>query len=122
MIGSINPLVLAYMGDAIYESYIREYLINKKIVKVNDLQTEAIKYVSATSQAKFLKEMLENNFLTEIEQNIIRTARNHKSRKSKSTDIITYKHSTALEALIGYLYFNKNIKRIEEIMDYIKGE
>jgi len=122
LIGSINPLVLAYMGDAIYESYIREYLINKKIVKVNDLQTEAIKYVSATSQAKFLKEMLENNFLTEIEQNIIRTARNHKSRKSKSTDIITYKHSTALEALIGYLYFNKNIKRIEEIMDYIKGE
>lgn len=117
-----NVLTLAYLGDAIYELYIREYLISKNISKVNLLQNEAIKYVSATGQAKYLKEMMDNNFFTEEELNIIYRARNHKSHKSKSTDIITYKHSTALEALIGYLYLENNKKRIDEIMNYIKGE
>lgn len=117
-----NVLTLAYIGDAIYELYIREYLISKNISKVNLLQTEAIKYVSATGQAKYLKGMIDNNFFTEEELNIIYRARNHKSHKSKSTDIITYKYSTALEALIGYLYLENNKKRIDEIMDYIKGE
>lgn len=117
-----NVLTLAYIGDAIYELYIREYLISKNISKVNLLQTEAIKYVSATGQAKYLKEMMDINFFTEEELNIIYRARNHKSHKSKSTDIITYKHSTALEALIGYLYLENNKKRIDEIMNYIKGE
>lgn len=117
-----NSLVLAYMGDAIYEIKIREYLIEKGLCKVNELQTESIKYVSAINQAKFLKEMMDNNFFNEIELDIIKKARNHKSHKSKSTDIVTYKHSTALEALIGYLYYENNNKRIDEIMNYIKGE
>lgn len=117
-----NVLTLAYIGDAIYELYIREYLISKNISKVNLLQNEAIKYVSATGQAKYLKEMIDNNFFEEEELNIIYRARNHKSHKSKSTDIITYKYSTALEALIGYLYLENNKQRIDEIMNYIKGE
>ena len=117
-----NVLTLAYIGDAIYELYIREYLINKGITKVNDLQVEAIKYVSANNQASFLKEMMEKDFFNEEELDIIKKARNHKSHKSKSTDIVTYKHATAIEALIGYLYFNNNKKRIDEIMNHIKGE
>lgn len=117
----INPLVLAYLGDSIYEFYIREYLINKNIVKVKDLQKEAVKYVSAKNQASFLKRMIDDNFFTEEEIDIIKRARNHKSHSSKSTDIITYKHSTALEALIGYLYYCNNKRRIEEIINYIKG-
>lgn len=117
-----NVLTLAYIGDAIYELYIREYLISKNISKVNLLQNEAIKYVSATGQAKYLKEMIDNNFFEEEELNIIYRSRNHKSHKSKSTDIITYKYSTALEALIGYLYLENNKQRIDEIMNYIKGE
>lgn len=115
----LSPLVLAYMGDAIYETYIREYLIGKNIVKVNELQTESIKYVSANNQAKFLKELIDLDFFNEEELNIIKNARNHKSHKNKSTDIVTYKHSTALEALIGYLYFKKDINRLEEIINYI---
>jgi len=118
----INVLALAYIGDSIYEFYIREYLISKNIIKVNDLQKESVKYVSAKNQAKFLKEMIDSNFFDEEEIDIIKRARNHKSRSSKSTDIITYKHSTALEALIGYLYYKEDKKRIEEIMNYIKGE
>lgn len=116
---NINVLALAYLGDAIYEIYIREYLIKQNIVKVNLLQKEAIKYVSAKNQAKFLTEMIESNFLTEKEIDIVKRARNHKSHASKSTDIITYKYSTALEALIGYLYLEKNTSRIDEIMNFI---
>ena len=119
---NINVLALAYLGDAIYEIYIREYLLNKNIVKVKELQEEAIKYVSAKSQSEFLKKIIENNFLNEEEIAMIKRARNHKSHKApKGTNIITYKNSTGLEALIGYLYLNKKRNRIEEIMKYIVG-
>ena len=116
---NLNSLALAYLGDAIYELYVREYLIKNNIVKVNILQKEAIKYVSALNQAKYLQKMLDNNFFKEEEIDIIKRARNHKSHSSKSTDIITYKYATALEAIIGYLYLENNTKRIDEIMNYI---
>ena len=116
----MNSLVLAYLGDSIYEVYIRKYLINKGIVKVKELQNESIKYVSANSQAKYLKEMMNNNLFTEEELSIIITARNHKNNhKPKNCDIITYKYATGFEALIGYLYLNNKINRIEEIVDFI---
>ena len=59
-----NSLVLAYIGDAIYEVLVRKYLIDKNFVKVNDLQKHALNYVSAKNQALFLKELLDNNFFT----------------------------------------------------------
>ena len=115
-----NVLVLAYLGDSIYEFYIRKYLIEKNIVRVNDLQRESIKYVSAKAQSKYLKELMNNNYFKEEELDIIIKARNHKcNHKPKNCDIITYKYSTGFEALIGYLYYNNNINRIEEIIDYI---
>ena len=117
-----NSLALAYLGDAVYELYIRKHLIKKGIVKVNELQKEATSYVSAKSQSMYLEKMINNNLLTEEEIIIIKRARNHKSHGSKTTDIITYKKSTGLEALIGYLYLNENKKRIKEIIDYIVGE
>ena len=116
----VNVLVLAYMGDTVYEDYIRKYLINKGIGNVNDLQTEALKYVSAINQAKFLTEMIDNNYLTEKELDIVKRARNYKTTSHpKSCDIITYKHATGLEALIGYLYLDNNIERVNEIMNFI---
>lgn len=118
----INSLVLAYLGDAVYELYIRKYLISQGICKVNDLQKEAIKYVSAKAQSDYLEKMFNDDFLTEEEITIIKRARNHKSHNSKSTDIVTYKRSTGLEALIGYLEINKNYNRINEIMNYIVGD
>ena len=121
-IENINVLALAYLGDSIYEVFIREYLLEKGIVKVNDLQKEAISYVSAKKQSEYLMNMMEANFFLDSEIDIIKRARNHKSHASKSTDIRTYKNSTGLEALIGYLYLTKNEKRIEEIMNYIVGD
>lgn len=117
---TLNVLSLAYIGDAIYEVYIRKHLIQKGIVKVVQLQKEAVNYVSAKNQAYFLKNMIDNNVFTENEMQIIIRARNHKgNRHPKNTDIITYKHSTGLEAIIGYLYLNNNIERINYIMNYI---
>ncbi len=116
----INSLALAYIGDSVYELYVRKYLIEKKIIKVNDLQKEAVKYVSAKAQASYLKMMLNDNFLNDDELIIINRARNHKvNSHPKNTDIITYKYATGLEALIGYLYIDDNHKRIDEIMHYI---
>ncbi len=118
-----NSLVLAYIGDAIYEVYVREYLISKDIAKVNELQKHAIKYVSAKGQKEYLEKMINESFFKEEELDIIRKARNHKSNSHpKNTDIITYKKATGLEALIGYLYLQKNEERIKEIMDFILGE
>ncbi len=116
----INVLVLAYLGDTIYERYIREFLIYQKIANVNDLQKEAVKFVSAKAQAKFLTEFVEKNILTDEELALVKRARNYRSGKHpKNCDVITYKHATALEALIGYLYLTGKNKRIDDIMNYI---
>lgn len=118
-----NVLTLAYLGDAIYEIYIREYLVNKGIVKVDELQKSAVKYVSAKGQAHYLQNFIDNGILKEDELEIVYRARNHKgTRHPKNTDIITYKYATGLEALIGYLYLKKRKERIEELMNYIRGE
>ena len=117
-----NVLVLAYIGDAIYEIIVREYLINQSFDKVNELQKKSIEYVSARKQSEFIKKLLDNNFFTLEEIDIIKRARNHKSHSNKSTDIITYKNATSLEAIIGYHYLNKNLERVKEIMSFILGE
>ena len=115
-----NVLVLAYLGDAIYEVYIRNFLINKNIVKVDKLQKESVKYVSAKSQRVFLEKLINDNFFTIEELELIKRSRNHKgNRHPKNTDIITYKHSTGFEALIGYLYLTNSIERLEEIIKFI---
>lgn len=117
----MNNLVLAYLGDAVYELYIREYLINSNICNVKDLQKNSINYVSATSQRRILEKLINNNILTEEEITIVNRGRNADSHKSKTTDIITYKKATGFECLIGYLYQN-NKDRMKELLDLIVGE
>ena len=117
MTKEINSLVLAYLGDTIYEDYIREYLIKSGLGNVNELQNEAIKYVSAKAQCQYLKKLINNNFFTDAELEIIKRARNHKTiSHPKNCDIVTYKYATGFEALIGYLKLENNINRIDEIM------
>lgn len=113
--------VLAFLGDAVYELYIREYLISKNICNVNDLQKRCVQFVSAEKQCDFVEKMIEDGFLTDGEIDIYKRGRNASSHKAKSTDIITYKKSTGLETLIGYLYKSKNYERIKEIMEFIVG-
>ena len=119
----INVLVLAYLGDTIYEDYVRKFLINKKIANVNDLQKEAVNYVSAVKQAKFLQELIDEDFFNQEEIDVIKRARNYKSNSHpKNCDIVTYKHATSLEALIGYLELSNKRDRIDIIMEKILWE
>lgn len=119
----LNVLALAYLGDSVYEIYVRRFLIQKGIVKVKELQAEAVSYVSAKGQASYLKKMLENQLFQKEELEIISRARNHKgNRHPKNTDILTYKHATALEALIGFWYLEKNFERLTEMMNFILEE
>ena len=118
----INVLVLAYLGDNVYEYYVRRFLIEQKISNVNDLQKTSINYVSAKNQAKYLEILMNENYFSDDELLIIKRARNHKGvSHPKNCDIITYKHATALEALIGYLKLEGQDNRIQEIMAKILG-
>lgn len=111
-------LILAYLGDAVYELKVRNHLINKGIKNVNDLQKESLNYVSAKSQRMILERLIDENVLTEEELDIMKKGRNTKMHKSKNTDIITYHKATGFECLIGYLYQN-NETRLNEIMEKI---
>lgn len=121
-IREMNVLVLAYIGDSVYENYVRHFLVEQGVSNVDMLQTESIQYVSAKAQASFLKCFLDRDFFTDEEMNIVKRARNYKSnRHPKNCDIITYKHATALEAVIGYLDLTNNQDRIKCIMSLIFG-
>ncbi|MCP3742224.1 Mini-ribonuclease 3 [Rossellomorea sp. BNER] len=116
----LNGLVLAYMGDAVYETYVRQLLLKTGRIKPNQLHRTATKYVSAKSQAAILKELVNQDFLSEEEMSIVRRGRNAKSGTiPKNTDVQTYRHSTAFEALVGYLFLQNNKTRLEEILEYV---
>lgn len=117
-----NPLVMAYMGDTIYEQHIREFLIKSGICKIGDLQQKSLEYVSAKSQRKHLERLEDANFLTDKEIDIVKWGRNAKGAKTKNADIVTYRLATGLETLIGKLYFDGKLDRIKEIMNFIVGE
>lgn len=116
----INVLVLAYLGDTIYENYVRKYLVLSGIGHVDALQKKSVQYVSAKAQSKFLKEMMAMDFFTDDEIDVIKRARNNRSTSHpKNCDIITYKYATGLEALIGYLDLKDKKERIDKIMSFI---
>ena len=120
---NINVITLAYMGDAVYEVYIRKSLIDKNIALVDDLQKVAINYVSAKSQSKILNFLIDNGVLTLEEMDVVKRGRNYKrASHPKNTDILTYKNSTGFETLIGYLYLNNNKERLDNIMKIVLEE
>lgn len=111
----MSPLVWAYMGDAVYEKYIREYVIKQGLCKNGLLHKKSIKYVSAKNQAEILKGLEAE--LTEDELDIVRRGRNSNPHShAKNADIIDYKYATGFEALIGYLYLIEENKRLSEIL------
>ena len=86
----INPLVLAYLGDSVYETYIRLFLVKKNIPNIGSLQKESLSYVTAKSQASILTKLIDANFFDEEELTIIRRARNTKGHKPpKGCDLAT---------------------------------
>ena len=112
-----NPLIYAYIGDSVYETYVRRYLINQGISKMKDIQNSSLDYVSAKSQRRLFESIL--NKLSDEELEIFKWGRNAKGGKSKASDIVTYRIATGFECLFGYLYLNNNEERIEELFNKI---
>lgn len=114
----LNGLALAYMGDAIFEVAVRNHLLRQGKTNPNRLHTTATHYVSAKAQDRILKHWLETEALTAFEVTIVNRGRNAKSKTiRKNTDLMTYRYSTAFEALIGYLYLTDEIDRLNELMN-----
>ena len=115
----LNGLALAYAGDAIYEVYIRDYLIEQGQTKTYTLHRMATHYVSAKAQAALIQGMLEENLLTESEEVMYKRGRNAKSHTSaKNADITTYRVATGFESLMGYLHLTKQTERLEELITW----
>ncbi|MFP5115676.1 Mini-ribonuclease 3 [Bacillaceae bacterium C204] len=113
----LNSLALAYMGDAIYETYVRRHLLYSGKVRPNHLHRTGTTYVSAKAQCKILFQMMDHQLLDEEELAVIMRGRNAKSGSvPKNTDVQTYHYSTAFEALMGYLYLTGKIERLEELI------
>jgi ribonuclease III family protein len=113
----LNSLALAYMGDAVFEIYVRHHLLQAGQVKPNQLHREATKFVSAKAQASILFYLMDQELLTEYEMAVVKRGRNAKSGSvPKNTDVQTYRYGTGFEALIGYLYLSKNEARLEEMI------
>lgn len=114
----LSPLTWAYVGDSVFELYIRTHLVNKTNLKPHKLHIEAINYVKAKAQAEFLKKIEE--ILTDEEKEIVRRGRNAQNHHlPKNSNVKEYMHATAFEALIGFLYLTKKYKRLEEILKLV---
>ena len=115
-VNQMSPLVWAYIGDSVYEQYIRDYLVTNTKYKPHKLHVEATKFVKAASQAKILQ-CLEND-LTEDEKEVVRRTRNTKNHHlPKNSNVQEYMYATAFEGLIGYLHLTKNTNRLNEILE-----
>ena len=114
----MNPLVLAYIGDTIYDLLVRSYLIMTNTVTVHNLHNQAIHFVNASAQAHTLEDIFEG--LTDEEKTIVRRGRNAKSATvPKNADIGEYRYATGFEALLGYLYLTGHTDRLMEIGKWI---
>lgn len=117
---TMSPLTWAYVGDCVYELFIRTHLVNTTHLKPHKLHIEAIKYVKAGAQAKILNNIYDN--LTEEEKDIVRRGRNTENHHlPKNSNVQEYMYATAFEALIGYLYLTKQHERLREILALISN-
>lgn len=115
-VNMLSPLVWAYIGDSVYEMFIRVNLVNNSNAKPHKLHIESIKYVKAKAQADILKRIQDK--LTEKELEIVKRGRNTQNHHvAKNANVADYSQSTAFEALIGYLYLTKQDERLKEILN-----
>ncbi|MBQ3891125.1 MAG: ribonuclease III [Lachnospiraceae bacterium] len=112
----LAPLILAHIGDAIYEVVIRTITLSKGNRAIEKVHKDATKYVNAKAQAEIIEKI--QPLLTEEELNIYKRGRNAKSNtKAKNASITDYRKATGFEALMGYLYL---LNKTERMLDLIK--
>lgn len=110
-------LTLAYIGDAVYELYVRQQML-KKSITAHTLHQLTVKRVNNNTQAALLLKL--ESELTELEQSIARRGRNAKGIVPKNADVQTYRKSTGMEALVGYLYLIKDEERLNWVLEQIE--
>lgn len=112
----ISPLSLAYIGDAVYEVYVRTHIMKDANMPVNKLHKAATEYVKAKAQSDIIQAIADK--LTEEETAVYKRGRNaHSNTSAKNADIVDYRRATGFEALIGYLYLSGDNIRLKEIID-----
>lgn len=115
-INQLSPLTWAYIGDCVFELYVRTKFVNETRLKPHELHIKAISYVKAKAQAEMLQNIYES--LSDEEKEIVRRGRNAENHHlPKNANIQEYMYSTAFEALVGYLYLCKKEERVKEIIE-----
>lgn len=115
----VNGIALAYLGDAVYEVFIRQHLLNKGMTKPTKLQRTATHYVSAKAQAALIELMEQDDILTEEEWNVFKRGRNANSHThAKHTSVLTYRMSTGFEAMMGYLQLTNQQERLAKLAQW----
>lgn len=113
----LSPLVLAYVGDAVYELYIRTKLVDGP-GKVQQLHRRAVSYVQASKQAELIHGW--EPLLTQAEKDVVRRGRNAKGNAPRHGSTLDYRYSTGMEALLGYLYLTEQNERLLELLSTIR--
>ncbi len=113
--GTYSPLVLAYIGDAVYELIIRSKVINRGSMQVNKMHKHSALLVKASAQAQLIKALEED--LTPEEHAVFKRGRNAKSTTiAKNATMIDYRMATGMEALVGWLFLNEQYGRLAELV------
>lgn len=112
---TVSMQTLAFIGDAVYNVYIRCYLAANSNEKTGILHKESIRYVSAKGQSETIEDILE--LLTDEEKSVYKRGRNTNiASVSKNIDVVSYKRATGFEALLGYLYVKGDKSRLDELV------
>lgn len=115
----LSPITLAFIGDAVYEIFVRQSLLQNGDMPVGKLHKLAVQKVRATSQAKAFDHLVDT--LPEIEVTMLKRGRNtHSATTPKNCDVVSYRKATGIECLFGYLYLNQSYERLNEIFETIE--
>lgn len=118
-LNQVNPINLAFMGDGVYEIYVREHIVRTfPTLKIHEIHRKAVAFVKAESQANVIRTLMDRNILTQEERDWVRRGRNQHSMAPKNASISDYRYATGLETLVGYLYLSGQNKRVEELIGY----
>ncbi len=114
-IRQVSPLALAYVGDTVFDLYVRTQLVLTKEEAPKLMHTDAVHFVKASAQAQMAKYLLDS--LNEKETAVLKRGRNQKSLSvPKNALLLDYKWATGFEALLGYLYVTGQSERLYELM------
>lgn len=109
-----GSLELAYLGDTVYDLYVRSHLVEQG-GRVGNMHRQAIRLVCASAQAEALGRIQDE--LTEEEASVVRRARNVHQSPPKNADPADYQKATGLEALVGFLYASGQEERLKALLE-----